>query len=503
MSASAGVVWHASVGEQVTAGQRCWSCRPTTPPASTAPWPRSRRRRRRHRRHRAAAGGRPDHRLIPAQVHQGHWLPVSSPLDPGAAISVRGLVKRYGDRNAVDGVDLDIRRGEIFALLGPNGAGKTTTVEILEGYRTRDGGQVQVLGQDPAEGGRSWRAEIGIVLQSGAGDSQLTCLELLTAQAAYYPDPRDPAEVLELVGLREGPGARPVAVRGPAPPARRRAGDRGPPRPAVPRRAHHRVRPGGPPAVLVPDPLAARAGDDDAAHHALPGRGRGARRPGRRHHRRPAGRGRRPRRAGRRRGQAPAVVSWTEDGARRSQDTPTPTALVAELAARFPGEVPDLAVARPTLEDVYLQMIGQSGERPDPAAAGPRLPGARRRRAQGVLPAAGVGGLHLMFPVILLVVFGAVLDYQIGAGVSFTQYFMAGVIAAGILGASLQNMAIGIATERSDGTLKHLAGSPMPKSAYFIARSRRSSRSPWPPSWSCCWSGCCSTASTCRRARSG
>ena len=71
-------------------------------------------------------------------------------LDPDAAISVRGLVKRYGDRNAVDGVDLDIRRGEIFALLGPNGAGKTTTVEVLEGYRQRDGGDVRVLGVDPA-----------------------------------------------------------------------------------------------------------------------------------------------------------------------------------------------------------------------------------------------------------------------------------------------------------------------------------------------------------------
>jgi ABC-2 type transport system ATP-binding protein len=119
--------------------------------------------------------------------------PAAAPLDPDAAISVRGLVKRYGDRNAVDGLDLDIRRGEIFALLGPNGAGKTTTVEVLEGYRQRDGGEVQVLGVDPAAGGRRWKADLGIVLQSGAGDSQLTCLELLRAQAAYYPDPRDPA----------------------------------------------------------------------------------------------------------------------------------------------------------------------------------------------------------------------------------------------------------------------------------------------------------------------
>jgi ABC-2 type transport system ATP-binding protein len=103
----------------------------------------------------------------------GHCVPVTSPsvpvvadnrprpgdpLDPDAAISVRRLVKRYGDRTAVDGLDLDIRRGEIFALLGPNGAGKTTTVEVLEGYRKRDGGEVRVLGTDPAKGGRRWKA---------------------------------------------------------------------------------------------------------------------------------------------------------------------------------------------------------------------------------------------------------------------------------------------------------------------------------------------------------
>ena len=130
------------------------------------------------------------------------------PLDPDAAISVRGLVKRYGDRAAVDGLDLDIRRGEIFALLGPNGAGKTTTVEVLEGYRKRDGGDVRVLGVDPARGGRRWKGQLGIVLQSGAGDSQLSVRELLTARASYYGEPRDPDEVLELVGLTDKAGAR-------------------------------------------------------------------------------------------------------------------------------------------------------------------------------------------------------------------------------------------------------------------------------------------------------
>ena len=106
------------------------------------------------------------------------------------AITIRGLTKGYAGRNAVDGLDLDIHAGECFALLGPNGAGKTTTVEICEGYRGRDAGEVRVLGEDPAQGARHWKAQLGIVLQSGTGDSQLTCREMLQAQASYYPDPR-------------------------------------------------------------------------------------------------------------------------------------------------------------------------------------------------------------------------------------------------------------------------------------------------------------------------
>ena len=101
------------------------------------------------------------------------------PLDPGAAISIRGLGKRYGEFVAVDHLDLDIHRGEIFALLGPNGAGKTTTVEICEGYRARDAGDVRVLGEDPALGGRGWKAQLGIVLQSNSGESQLTVREMI------------------------------------------------------------------------------------------------------------------------------------------------------------------------------------------------------------------------------------------------------------------------------------------------------------------------------------
>ena len=114
---------------------------------------------------------------------------------------VRGLRKSYGERTAVDGVDLDVAHGEVFALLGPNGAGKTTTVEILEGYRPRDAGEVSVLGQDPAEPTPAWRARVGIVLQSVADLSELTVRETVRHFAGYYPRPRDPDEVVETVGL--------------------------------------------------------------------------------------------------------------------------------------------------------------------------------------------------------------------------------------------------------------------------------------------------------------
>ena len=129
-------------------------------------------------------------------------------MDSTTRVRVRGLRKSYGETIAVDGVDLDIFHGEVFALLGPNGAGKTTTVEILEGYRRRDSGEVSVLGTDPSEGGREWRARIGIVLQSNADASELSVREMIRYFAAYYPDPRDPDEVIEAVGLAEKAGAK-------------------------------------------------------------------------------------------------------------------------------------------------------------------------------------------------------------------------------------------------------------------------------------------------------
>jgi len=119
----------------------------------------------------------------------------------GAAIEVRGLTKSYGDVQAVRGIDLVVERGQIFALLGPNGAGKTTTVEILEGYRSRDGGTVTVLGYDPGRQRNRLKPQIGIVLQSTGVDRYLTVWETVTMYAGFYPHPRPVDEVIDLVGL--------------------------------------------------------------------------------------------------------------------------------------------------------------------------------------------------------------------------------------------------------------------------------------------------------------
>jgi ABC-2 type transport system ATP-binding protein len=119
------------------------------------------------------------------------------------AIEVRELRKRYGGYEAVRGIDITVRRGEVFGLLGPNGAGKTTTVEILEGYRTRTSGEVSVLGEDPAARSIELRRRIGIVLQSGGIYSHITPREALSHWASFYPHPRDVEEVLALAGLVE------------------------------------------------------------------------------------------------------------------------------------------------------------------------------------------------------------------------------------------------------------------------------------------------------------
>ncbi|MFI4993181.1 MAG: ABC transporter ATP-binding protein [Solirubrobacterales bacterium] len=124
------------------------------------------------------------------------------------AIEVRGLCKRYGEREAVRGIDITVTRGEVFGLLGPNGAGKTTTVEILEGYRTRTSGEVSVLGFDPGQRPRALRERVGIVLQSSGMYRHITVREAVVHWAALYPHPRDVNEVITIVGLREKESAK-------------------------------------------------------------------------------------------------------------------------------------------------------------------------------------------------------------------------------------------------------------------------------------------------------
>ncbi|HLM87364.1 MAG TPA: ABC transporter ATP-binding protein [Solirubrobacteraceae bacterium] len=131
-----------------------------------------------------------------------------------AVIEVRGLRKSYGEREVVRGIDLEIQHGEVFAFLGPNGAGKTTTVEILEGYRSRDGGEVKVLGVDPAHADRAWRSRVGLVLQSCTMPAELTVRELVELYADYYPAPRAVSETIELVGLVDQRDVRTTRLSG-------------------------------------------------------------------------------------------------------------------------------------------------------------------------------------------------------------------------------------------------------------------------------------------------
>ena len=142
----------------------------------------------------------------PGDQRQMDQRPASTP-DARPVVMVQGLVKRYGRREAVRGIDLEVHRGEIFAFLGPNGAGKTTTVEILEGFRTRTAGEVSVLGVDPAEAGGAWRDRVGVVLQESEPEPGLTVRECLQLYAGYYHAPRPIDATIDLVGLTDKAGS--------------------------------------------------------------------------------------------------------------------------------------------------------------------------------------------------------------------------------------------------------------------------------------------------------
>ncbi len=132
------------------------------------------------------------------------------------AVSVRGLGKSYGQLRAVDGVSFEVGAGEVFALLGPNGAGKTTTIEILEGFRKRDAGEVRVLGIDPGDrqSGRRLRSQLGVVLQELAVEPFLSVRQVLQRNAGYYPAPRPVGEVIELIGLADKADAKVKTLSG-------------------------------------------------------------------------------------------------------------------------------------------------------------------------------------------------------------------------------------------------------------------------------------------------
>jgi ABC-2 type transport system ATP-binding protein len=275
------------------------------------------------------------------------------------AISVRGLRKSYGGTPAVDGIDLQVARGEVFSLLGPNGAGKTTTVEILEGYRRRDAGEVSVLGVDPREAGADWRSRIGIVLQSTGEFEELKVSEVVRHFAAYYPAPDDAGAVIERVGLAEKRDARAKTLSG---------GQR--------RRLDVALSIIGRPELLFLDepttgfdPQARRDFWDVVRRlaqagttillttHYLHEAESLADRVAVIDHGRIVDLGTPATLGGR--DKQPAVVRW--DGGEVRTDTPTK--VVADLAAQYGGaEIPGLSVSRPTLEDIYLSMIAAESQ---------------------------------------------------------------------------------------------------------------------------------------------
>ena len=270
---------------------------------------------------------------------------------------MRDVRKRYGDLWALDGVSFDIAYGECFSLLGPNGAGKTTITEILEGYRTRDEGDARVLGQDPASADRVWKSQLGIVLQSDRDLGDLTVAEAVQHFAAYYPNPRDPEEVIAAVGLTEKRKDRNEKLSG---------GQR--------RRLDVALGIVGRPRVLfLVEPT---TGFDPEARRDFWTLIDGLKAEGTTillttHYLEEAeyladrvaviSRGRvvecdTPARLGDRQ-QGTARVTWLEDGHHREVHTLEPTKVVTELAARFTGEVPGLTVDRARLEDVYLALL--------------------------------------------------------------------------------------------------------------------------------------------------
>ena len=279
------------------------------------------------------------------------------------AIKVRGLKKSYDGKIAVNGIDLEVLKGEIFAILGPNGAGKTTTVEILEGYRDRDSGDVAVLELDPEHLGSqssSWRNRIGIVLQSTSDAGDLSVSETIHHFSHYYTNPQNPDDVITLVGLDEKRDDRVHNLSG---------GQR--------RRLDVALGIVGSPEILFLDEPT--TGFDPEARRAFWGLIRTLKSEGTTilltthyldeaeeladrvaviNHGKiieiatPATLGGRH--------LSKATITWKENERMQSKISANPTFDIQELSKTFNGDIPELTVTRPTLEDIYITMIGAS-----------------------------------------------------------------------------------------------------------------------------------------------
>jgi ABC-2 type transport system ATP-binding protein len=273
------------------------------------------------------------------------------------AIRAVDVHKQYGSLAAVDGISLEVTQGECVALLGPNGAGKTTFTEILEGYRDRTSGSAEVLGVDPQRGDMAWRARLGIVLQSDRDLGDITVREAVQHFAGYYPNPADPDEVITAVGLTEKAKTRNDRLSG---------GQR--------RRLDVALGIVGQPELLFLDEPT--TGFDPEARRSFWDLIAGLKDGGTTillttHYLDEAealadrvaviARGKiiafdTPSQLGMR-STSEATVTWTEHGQTQTAQTDEPTALVAEISQRFPGEIPGLTIRRTSLEDTYLRLI--------------------------------------------------------------------------------------------------------------------------------------------------
>jgi ABC-2 type transport system ATP-binding protein len=281
-----------------------------------------------------------------------------------SAISVTGLRKSYDGREALRGIGFEIEEGEVFGLLGPNGAGKTTTVEILEGYRTRDAGDVEVLGHDPQKSERAFRQRIGVVLQHSDMWPNLTVTETLRVFAGYYEAPRDVAETVKLVGLEEKRDQRVKTLSG----GQKRRLDLG------------LALIGDPELVFMDEPT---TGFDPQARRAAWDMIRGLRSLGKTvlltTHYLDEAQQLADRLAVLRAGEIVTIgtpselvggsttteIRYRENGELHVLQTEEPTRVVHELAGRALAEgreLQELEVRRATLEDVYLELVHEEGE---------------------------------------------------------------------------------------------------------------------------------------------